>query len=202
MMKKNKSGVFIKTVKGGIFFLTPLVIIIVVIGKAYLILKPISHILVEAIGLESSYFSVPFFLTVLLIFFISFLAGLLATSKIGKSIVDWIEDNILVVFPGYQLIKSSIEAKTGMENSLGKNYPVVLVPIDGWMFAFHVDTLETGEYVVFVPGAPSSWEGNVIIFEPEMVKATNYSEGAVIDIMRQLGINTSKTLKKSVKKNS
>lgn len=200
MMKKNKSGVFVKTVKGGIFFLIPLVIIVVVIGKAFIFLKPISHFLVDAIGLENSYFSVPFFLTVLLILFISFLAGLLATSKIGKITAEWIEDNILVVFPGYQLIKSSIEAKVGMENSLGKNYPVVLVPIDGWMFAFHVDTLETGEYVVFVPGAPSSWEGNVIIFEPEMVKATNYSEGAVIDIMRQLGINTSKTLKKNIKR--
>lgn len=200
MVKKNKSGVYGKTIKGGIFFLIPLVIVTVVIGKVFLFLKPISHFLVEATGLESSYFSVPFFLTVSLILICSFLAGLIATSKIGKSIVEWIENNILVVFSGYQLIKSNIEAKAGMENSLGKNYPVVLVPIDGWMFAFNVDTLKTGEYVVFVPGAPSPWEGNVIIFEPEMVKATNYSQGAVIDIMRQLGINTSKTLKKNIKK--
>lgn len=68
------------------------------------------------------------------------------------------------------------------------------------MFAFHVDTLDTGEYEVFVPGAPSSWEGNVIIFEADEVKATKYTQAAVIDIMRQLGINTSNTLKKSVKK--
>ena len=200
MAKNNKEGIFLKTIKGGIFFLIPLLITVIIIEKAFSFLTPISSFLVKTFALESSYFSVPFFLTVSLILFISFLAGLLSSSKIGKNVVGWIENNILVLFPGYQLMKSSIEAKVGMENSLGKNYPVVLVPIDGWMFAFHVDTLESGEYVVFVPGAPSSWEGNVIIFEPEKVKSTNYSEGAVLDIMRQLGVNTSKTLKKNLKK--
>ena len=93
-------------------------------------------------------------------------------------------------------MKTTMEAKAGIDS--GKDFPVVLVPIDGQMFGFHVDTLANGDLVVFVPGSPSAWEGNVIIFKEKDVTKTNYRKDTIVKIMRQLGTNTQKLLSNEI----
>lgn len=95
-------------------------------------------------------------------------------------------------------MKSTFESKVGIANS--SNFPVVLVPIDGMMFGFHVDTLDNGDLVVFIPGAPSVWEGSVVIFPKDKVTKTDYKQDAIIKIMRELGTHTQAALIKSLEK--
>jgi uncharacterized membrane protein len=99
---------------------------------------------------------------------------MVAASAFGKAFVRWIEDNILVIVPGYQLIKNAGQAAIGLDAS--KNFPVVLVPVDGWMIAFLIDSLADNEIVVFVPGSPNPWSGNVLIFQKSEVKETSMTQ--------------------------
>ncbi|MBN7816614.1 DUF502 domain-containing protein [Algoriphagus pacificus] len=191
---KKLLAIISQTIKGGIFFLFPIILVIVFFEKAMHLLQPISAAFGEKLGLDSGIFETPYFLTLLFLILFCLLAGYIANQGVGKKMVLWIEDHILTLFPGYQLMKNTLQNSAGLDSE--KNFPVVLVPIDGWMLAFKVDELSTGEFVVFVPGAPNTWEGNVIIFEKSKVKETNLSQKDVQKVMRQLGVNSNLILEK------
>ncbi|WP_057936494.1 DUF502 domain-containing protein [Algoriphagus resistens] len=177
------------TIKGGIFFLFPFVLILIFFEKIIHILKPIAAKISAGLGLDTSLFDVPYLISVIVIFLFCFVAGTIAKLGAGKWMVNWIEDHILTLFPGYQLMKNTLQSNVGLISD--KEFPVILVPIDGWMIAFHVDTLPNGDLVVFVPSAPNTWEGNVVIFEKEKVRQTKLTQKDALQIMRRLGVGSS-----------
>ncbi|MHA7128759.1 DUF502 domain-containing protein [Algoriphagus namhaensis] len=181
------------TLKGGLFFLVPIVLLIVLFEKALKLLAPLVNALQNTLGLDAWLFASPYAMSIVVLVLICFIAGWIAKMGPGQRLVNWIETHILTLFPGYRLMKTTFESKVGIASE--QDFPVVLVPIDGLMFGFHVDTLDSGDFVVFVPGAPTTWEGNVIIFPPDKVTKTNYKKDAIIKIMRQLGHNTSGIIK-------
>jgi uncharacterized membrane protein len=183
------------TIKGGIFFLLPILIVIFLGEKAIRILKPLSIVITSKLGLEGGrFFDANYLVSILIVIFLCFIAGWVAKIGFGQLMINWIENNILILFPGYQLMKSTMENQVGIQS--GSNFPVVLVPIDGLMFGFHMDTLPDGKLVIFVPGAPNVMEGNVIIFEKDNVQKTNITMSEVIKIMRQLGANSANSFNK------
>ena len=184
-----------KTIKGGIFFLLPILILLFFVKKGIEVIRPIAEVISTDLGIHSSILNVPYLLTIFLIILICFGAGWIASFGLGKVMIHWIEENILSLFPGYLLIKSSLESKAGVKPE--KEFPVVLVPIDGLMFGFLMDEFENGDCVVFVPSAPNAWEGNVIIFKKDQVTRTNYKQGDISSIMRKLGVGTVGLLSKS-----
>jgi uncharacterized membrane protein len=186
------------TIKGGIFFLFPIVLIIIFFEKIIHILKPFAGKVSSSLGLEISLFDVPYFISIIIILLLCFIGGTIAKLGAGKWMVAWIEDHILTLFPGYQLMKNTLQSNVGLKSD--KDFPVVLVPIDGWMIAFHVDTLSTGQLVVFVPSAPNTWEGNVVVFEKEQIKTCNLSQKEAMQIIRRLGVGSSDILTKHLKK--
>ena len=194
---KKLLAIISQTIKGGIFFLFPIILVIVFFEKAMHLLKPLSAAFGEKLGLDSGIFESPYFLTVIFLILFCLLAGYIANQGVGKKMVLWIEDHVLTLFPGYQLMKNTLQNTAGLDSE--KKFPVVLVPIDGWMLGFKVDELSSGEYVVFVPGAPNTWEGNVIIFDKSKIKETNLSQTDVQKVMRQLGVNSNLILEKLYK---
>lgn len=107
--------------------------------------------------------------------------------------MSWIENNVLVLFPGYKLIKTTFEPRAGIQEN--HDFPVVLVPIDGWMLAYIVEELEDNQVVVFVPSAPDSWSGNLVIFDREKVKHTKLTKANVSKMSRTLGVGSREILK-------
>ncbi|SFT48237.1 Uncharacterized membrane protein [Algoriphagus locisalis] len=187
-------SVISNTIKGGIFFLFPIVIILLFFEKIIHILQPLATKISAGIGLENSAWDFPYIIAIIIILLFCFLAGTVAKLGAGKWMVGWIEDHILTLFPGYQLMKNTLQANAGLESD--KEFPVVFVPIDGWMIAFHVDTLANGNIVVFVPSAPSTWEGNVVVFEKDKVKASNLSQKDATQLMRRLGVGAAEIFAK------
>lgn len=182
-----------QTLKGGIFFMLPMVLILLLFGKLFEILKPLSIKIGQIFQIENSFLDAPYYLTILLILILCFLAGNIAKLGVAKRVIIWVENNVLTLFPGYQLIKSTYESKLGLEQS--ENFPVVLVPIDGWMFAFLVEDLDESHSLVFVPSSPESWSGNIVIFEKAKMKKTSLQKSDLIKINRQLGIESKQILK-------
>ncbi|MFC5623678.1 DUF502 domain-containing protein [Algoriphagus winogradskyi] len=190
-------SVISNTIKGGIFFLFPIVLILIFFEKIVHILQPLATKISAALGLASSDFDFPYLIAILIILVFCFLAGTVAKLGAGKWLVNWIEEHVLTLFPGYQLMKNTMQSTAGLESD--KDFPVVLVPIDGWMIAFQVDTLATGEVVVFVPSAPSNWEGNVVVFEKDQVKACTLTQKDATQIMRRLGVGSAEILANHLK---
>lgn len=190
---KNSLRLFSNTVKGGLFFLFPLVLTLLFLEKGIKIFTPVANAIGEKLGIESSLFNVPYLIAFGLLLLLCFGAGFVASFGLGKWLVSWIENNVLVLFPGYQLLKNTMQQSAGLDAAV--NFPVVLVPIDGWMLAYVVDELESGELVTFVPAAPGAMEGNVVIFEKEKVKYTTLQSAEVKQIMRSLGVNSASHFK-------
>jgi uncharacterized membrane protein len=189
-----------KTIKGGIFFLVPLVLIIIIIQKIFDFLKPLANTISSKLFSGSLWGYQPVYLiAIIIIIILCFLAGLIGASFVGKLMVKWVEDNILFLMPGYKLMKDSSQSILGMET--GKTYPVVLAPIDGWMITFLIEKLDNGEIVVFVPGSPNPWSGNIMLFKETEVRPTNLTQRQAIQVLRQTGIGMNRAMNISEGKN-
>jgi uncharacterized membrane protein len=184
-----------KTIKGGVFFLLPILLILFFLKKAVELIRPMAELISNELGIHSSILNVPYLITFLIILLLCFFAGWIASQGFGNVMIGWIEENLLSLFPGYQLMKTSMQSKAGL--LVEHEFPVVMVPVDGMVFAFLVDEFENGDCVVFVPSAPNTWEGNVIIFKKELVQRTNYKQGDISAIMRKLGVGMVSQLNKS-----
>lgn len=183
---KNLMSIISITFKGGLFFLLPIILVVVLFQKAIHLLQPISHFIGNALGLNRV--MAPYLVAIFTLIMICLIAGYISKLGIGKAMINWIENNILTLFPGYKLMKSTFENTAGIE--MEKDFPVVMVPIDGWMLAFLVEELDSGEVVVFVPSAPNSWEGNLVIFDKSKVKPSALSQKEVQKLLRQLGTDS------------
>jgi len=94
------------TLTGGIIFLLPVVLLLMLFAKAHAVLlkisTPIADKLPEIIlGLDGSNL-----VTILLLILICFISGLLFRSLRVQKWVGVLEDNVLIYTPGYSLIKS------------------------------------------------------------------------------------------------
>lgn len=176
-----------KTLKGGFFFILPFVLILILCEKALRVVSPlasrISHIVDPD---DKTHFDLAYIIAILLLISFCFLCGLLANSHYGKTMVQWLERNILSMFPGYEMMKNMMQAATGLDPD--NNYPVVFAPIDGWMIAFLIDTCPDGMAVVFVPGSPSPWSGDVMMFAMSDLKTTTLTQKEALSILRHTGI--------------
>ena len=188
---KSISDFVIKTVKGGIFFILPLVLVYILLGKAMHIVKPVAHFISSF--LDRSGKGGDFLITavsILIVVILCFFFGLLSASKLGKSLVQWIEENILMLFPGYSFLKSSMQSTMGVEDV--KNLPVKLAPADGWVFCFVMAELPNNELAVYIPGAPDPSSGSVSIYAKEELRDVQLTQKEVLQIIRQNGVGLKK----------
>jgi uncharacterized membrane protein len=184
---KSTFGFLNKTIKGGLFFIIPISLILLLCGKVLGFLRPVANRISAIVDKDGTgTFDLSYFITIVLLLLLCFICGVAATSGVGKAFIKWIEDNVLVILPGYQLMKNAGQVISGLDAS--KNFPVVLVLVDGWMIAFLMNTLPDDEVVVFVPGSPSPWSGNVMIFKKSEIRETSLTQKEAIAFLRQTGV--------------
>ena len=177
----------VNTIKGGFLFLLPFVLIIFLCEKALVIITPLARKVSQWVDPEDKLtFDLAYVTAVTLLILFCFFCGLLAASRFGKSLVRWLERNVLSLFPGYEMLKSNMESAVGLNPE--KDYPVVLAPVDGWQIAFVMEKLPDETNVVFVPGSPSPWDGSVMLFAPSELKSTTLTQKEALSILRHTGI--------------
>jgi uncharacterized membrane protein len=151
------------TIRGSIWFLIPLVVLLVILDKAHQItskvVAPIAHLVpVDSIlGLHE-----PRALAVVAIVLFCFLAGLLAKTRTAHKSIDWLEATLLSNLPGYEFMRRFGDNLVGLEDD--GSHQVVLARIEeAWQIGFLMETLENGYHAVFVPDAPRPWSGSVYL---------------------------------------
>ena len=177
----------VTTIKGGILFLFPLVIVVAVVGKALSIIHMLATPLLENLPIQTvAGVAVIHIVSVLVLLLVCFLAGMLAGKTVVSTWVEALEREVLMQFPPYALLK----AKTGSAlnpSDTSKLTPVLVRFDDSWQFAYEIEAVDEGRHLVFLPGAPDAWSGSVCAVEAGRISPLSTSVKAVGAAMQRLG---------------
>ena len=188
-------GSLIKTAAlGGIVFLLPLVLLVVVVGKAFNIVKSLSMPLANLISAEKfAGYAVADLLTLIVLIVITVLAGMLARSPVFDSFYKKIDAIILQVFPGYSYIK-------GMTGSLSDSEaehslkPVAVIQDDMVQIGYEVERLADGWVAIYLPGAPDTRSGSVAYFTDDRIVPLDTDFAGIASCLKTLGRGSNKII--------
>ena len=183
------------TLVGGVLFLMPVVVLVIIVGKALKVAIGLVEPLARGLPFESVVgLDAPMFLAISLLVMFCFLSGLFARTALAQRLVDRLESSVLVHVPGYEFVRGIGESILGREPKLA--YKVVLARIeDSWQFGFLVETLENGHLAIYVPGAPSPYSGSVYLMTPDRVRVVDIPTGAMMKCIKRLGAGSNATLR-------
>jgi len=188
------TGFLRATLVGGLLFLLPVVLIVIVLSHAMQlavkVAKPISSLLpVEAvIGIRGETC-----LAVLLLILLSLGAGLVAQTKAGKRIMSWSENSFLGGLPQYQVMKNMAEGLAHVE-SAESVHPALVSIEDGWQMGYLLEPLEKGWVAVFLPQAPTPMSGNVMYLPADRVRPLGITMVQAMAIVKHIGVGSAKVL--------
>jgi uncharacterized membrane protein len=123
---------------------------------------------------------------VLLLVLLCYGAGRLARMALGRTLSASLEDRLQALYPRYTIIKGMTQALgvDGVKSTL----KTVLVDFDDHqVLAVEVERTADGRVVVFVPGAPDPWSGNVVVVSPERVGGLPADIGALNRSLKRIG---------------
>lgn len=198
-MKKGTPFSFIKTtIVGGLIFLVPIIVLVIILGKALGITRTIVRPLSTLIAVETvAGVGMATLLSIFVIVLFCFLAGLFARTDLARKIINWLESSMLSHIPGYTFMKSMGESFAGIEIDHG--YETVLARFDdSWQVAFLVERIGSGQVAVFIPGAPSPWSGSVYVMTEDRIKPIDVPNKAVLQCIQQLGKGSNSMLHGSI----
>ncbi|MEN2414190.1 DUF502 domain-containing protein [Flavobacterium mesophilum] len=183
------------TFLGGILFLAPLILLLVLLEKGYHIVQKITDPIVNSLPrVKFMGFALQEIIGVTIIVLICFIAGLLAKTVYAKNLVQKIEDNILSFVPGYAFMKNMNESIMGFESN--EDLKVIMVPTDaGWQFAFLIEQINDNSFTVFIPDAPNPWSGSVVIVEKKDIREIEITQKQALACIRKLGYGSKELLK-------
>jgi uncharacterized membrane protein len=173
------------TITGGILFLLPVILLLMIFTKAYNILHKLSAPLSEKLPELIFGFDGSNLIALLLLILICFVSGLLFRSKYVKNWIKKLEDQVLINLPGYALIKSitaGAMGKTSDEDML----PVLIHEDESWSLAFLVEKGEKFS-TVFIPEAPRHDSGEVKIILTNRIEALDISALKFTQIIKNFG---------------
>jgi len=188
---------FVKAmVIGGVLFFIPLIILIVILQKAFQISAALVMPIIKLLNVTHIFgIGVEIIVAIAIILFILYLGGLISKTSRAKKAVKKIEDALLSKVPGYDMIKNMGESFVGFEGNT--SISTVLARIeDAWQYGFLIEEIEGEQYAVYVPGAPNPMSGSVYILEKDRIKKTNIPLQAAMKSLRGLGIGSNELLKK------
>jgi len=173
----------------GVFLLVPIMVFGLLIAKILSVLQGVVEPLSGKMGPLAG-IPMPKLLAVLALLVICFVAGLVAKAPWSLRMTKWLESTVLTKIPGYAYMKGMGESVAGVEGATV--YQPVLARIeDSWQLGFIVETIEPGQYAVYVPGAPSPWSGAVYFMAESRIKRLDMKIGDVQGCLKRLGIGSS-----------
>jgi uncharacterized membrane protein len=178
------------TAIGGVFFLVPFVVLIIILGKAVQIARIITVPLAERIPVESVIgLGISKILIAAVLVLVCLLAGLFAKTSLAKRLVNWLESALLSNIPGYSFFKNLAAGAAGTAPAHGQQ--AVIVRFDeAWQIGFLVERVSEGKVAIFIPDAPSPWTGAVFIVDEDRIKPLEVPPASAVKCLQKLGEGT------------
>ena len=182
------------TAIGGLVFLLPLVLLVAVVGKAFIIIKTVSMSLANLISAERfAGYAVADLMAVTVLLAITLLAGVLARSPAFDGFYKKVDAVILQLIPGYSYVK-------GMTGSLSDSeaedalHPVAVVQDDVVVVGYEVERLSDGWVAVYLPGAPDTRSGSVAYFTDDRIVPLETDFAGIANCLKTLGRGSNKVI--------
>ena len=175
------------TVLGGLLFLTPIVALVFILGKAFdfarRALKPVTAIIPDRLVSGATTEAI---LAILLIALSCFLAGLFARTPLAQRIMAGLESSVLSKVPAYEYLKQAGASVMGLGEMA--DHPVVLTQLGGaWRIGVQTGGMSGGLVAVFVPNSPNPMSGSVFLVAADSVRPASVPLAAAIGCLRRCG---------------
>ena len=179
------------TILGGVFFLAPIVVLIIILAKAFDYVKTgLRAVVVHIPGVSDLSVGVATALSIAMIALICLVAGLLAHTVLAQRLVNLLESSLLSKIPGYDYLKQEGASALGVAE-IGE-LPIVFVPMEGgWQLGVQTEALSDGLVSIFVPGAPNPHSGSVFFFPADIVRPAGIKLAAGLNCLRRCGAGAS-----------
>ncbi|MDA0818221.1 MAG: hypothetical protein O2946_11745 [Planctomycetota bacterium] len=197
-MKEQVAGTFgfVKTtVIGGLIFLLPLAVLGGLLGYVYnvvlVIYEPLkAHLPVRsAIGI-----SILFLVAVGILLLLCFVCGLAAQRAIGRTFSRTIEKQLVMVFPKYAIYKDIVAGNIGGDALAPSLVPVTVRFNDAIRIGYEAGRTARGLVIVYLPGAPDPWIGEVVLVEADRIQSLDVSFNETAAICERLGRESTQLL--------
>ena len=184
------------TLAGGILFLLPVIVVVVIGGKALTITRKIVVPLADRLEMGAIFgHDTPVILAIVLLVLFCFLAGCLARTVIAQKAINWLETAVLSNVPGYEFIKTLSGNLLAAEEQPA--YPAVLARIDdAWQVAFLIERVEGGQLAIFVPGVPNPQSGSLVYLAEDQVRLVEVPPTSVLKCLKRYGLGSNALLGK------
>jgi len=183
------------TLVGGLIFLLPFIVSLVVFVKAgEIALKTASPVAAMLPFRQVIALTVVYLAGTILLIFGCFLAGLFAQSGRAGKISQWLEYKVLSRIPLYAVAQNVSQSIAGVEAD--ETLRPVLVQIDeGWQIGFEIEPAGSDLAVVFMPGSPNPWSGEVRYVAVGRIKGLNVPLPIVLQGLKRFGRGSAELLK-------
>jgi uncharacterized membrane protein len=176
------------TLVGGVLFLLPLIVMIVIVEKAVQlatrVFAPLGPVLGDRPILGVSVATIGSLIALLLLCLV---AGVFARTVIAQRFIARLEDAVLSRIPAYNFLKSTAEGVAGIESDASMK-PVVVRLDDNLVIGLMTEQHEGQDLVaVYLPGAPTPISGSVIYVERERVTLIEATTVEIFAAMKQIG---------------
>lgn len=187
---------FLKTtIIGGLIFLLPAAVVLLVLSKALIaartIAAPLSeklpHVALFGLGTTS-------LVAILLLTLVCFIAGIFARTALGRRLKSWVDNSIVASIPAYQVLRSMAEGMAEIESSANVRSALARIE-DAWQPALVLEELENGLLTVFVPQAPTPMSGSIFYLTHERVKMLDVPISRVLICIRRMGLGSQALLR-------
>ena len=175
------------TILGGVLFLTPIVVLGIVLNKAFDVmrrgLQPLTALIPQNLA------SGPAMTAILAIFVLAllcFLAGLSARTAPAQKVVSGLETAVLSKLPGYEYLKQAGTSVLGLGEMA--EHPVVFAHLGGaWRIGVQTDVVGAGLVAVFIPNSPNPMSGSVFLIAADQVRPADLPLASAIACLRRCG---------------
>ena len=195
MTKSAVLGFVKTTIVGGLVFLVPVVILVVLAAKAGKLLRRLARPLAALLPVDRLHgVLVADVVVIAVVVMLCFLAGLLARVSVANRFIKKAETGVLWRIPGYGLMKALTDSfdKSAASSAMRP----VLVRFDDYaQLAFEVDRLADGRRVVYLPSAPDPRAGTVVVVDEARVQAVEMSFLSAVRSLRALGRGVAASLR-------
>jgi uncharacterized membrane protein len=187
MSEKRGKIHFIKTtVIGGLLFLVPVAVLIIVLAKVIDLMLLVAEPMADLIPLDSiAGVALANIIAALVVLLICFIAGLAARRAFLRTKVETLESKVLAKLPGYVMLKGMLN---GLEETDDHRlFPVLASFNSSARIGLEIDRLSDGRVVVMVPSSPNPWSGMVNIMEAERVQRLDLPMTAYMENVERFG---------------
>jgi len=187
-MRKKRIDFIKTTVVGGVFFLIPFAIAVLIVSKVVSWLRAAANDWFPNLPLNTPGSRLLLILVALILLAVfCFIAGLFAQGPWFRKVWDSLDSALLTFVPGYSFVKAFSSSWQRSDHYSESFIPVLAMFDDYSQIAFEIERAPAGKVALYLPGSPNPWSGTVVYVTPERVKRLPISLSEALRNIRMLG---------------